>query len=284
MGQRELQAKFQDVFQTPTYSNNNNWLRRKLMEAVGLQAPRIQKKSKQPSKKGTASMSPTKKRKPKPESVSENALGSPATQLSPEENSGDKELRKTLVQRRRSARQRPRPRHSSFAAQARGFEASEPWVHCRISDGHAADCSLLQLFDYSAGGGCCRPDGFQGDISQMHEDLHHSHQTRANLRLWGEDRVFGDEADAALHNHGIGVDEEPVTDAVLTPNTLSHVCEPHLLSDVCLINTSEWSEALVSPQGSFSHNSAEGAADMCSTDDCGSGSSNTLVFPSPFLM
>eukprot|EP00873_Tetraselmis_striata_P024370 jgi/Tetstr1/444634/TSEL_032482.t1 len=46
MGQRELQAKFRDVFQTPTFSNNNNWLRRKLMEAAGLQAPKLQGKAK----------------------------------------------------------------------------------------------------------------------------------------------------------------------------------------------------------------------------------------------
>jgi len=46
MGQRELQAKFREVFETPTFSNNNNWLRRKLMEAAGIQSPRVQQKAK----------------------------------------------------------------------------------------------------------------------------------------------------------------------------------------------------------------------------------------------
>eukprot|EP00890_Picochlorum_soloecismus_P001756 jgi/Picsp_1/2581/NSC_00812-R1_hypothetical protein COCSUDRAFT_64981 [Coccomyxa subellipsoidea C-169] len=36
MSQRDLQAKFRSVYGTKTFSNNNNWLRRKLFEAVGL--------------------------------------------------------------------------------------------------------------------------------------------------------------------------------------------------------------------------------------------------------
>jgi hypothetical protein len=35
MGQRELQTKFKLVYGTTTHSNNNDWLRRKLYEAVG---------------------------------------------------------------------------------------------------------------------------------------------------------------------------------------------------------------------------------------------------------
>ncbi|BDA44385.1 hypothetical protein COCOBI_05-5690 [Coccomyxa sp. Obi] len=41
MGQKELQAKFKMVYGAPTFSNNNNWLRRKLMEAAGLQTPKV---------------------------------------------------------------------------------------------------------------------------------------------------------------------------------------------------------------------------------------------------
>ncbi|KAK9822715.1 hypothetical protein WJX81_007834 [Elliptochloris bilobata] len=40
-GQKELQAKFKVVYGTPTFSNNNNWLRRKLAEAAGLQTPKV---------------------------------------------------------------------------------------------------------------------------------------------------------------------------------------------------------------------------------------------------
>lgn len=36
MSQRELQAKFKLVYGARTFSNNNNWLRRKLFEAIGL--------------------------------------------------------------------------------------------------------------------------------------------------------------------------------------------------------------------------------------------------------
>jgi hypothetical protein len=36
MSQRELQAKFRTVYNARTFSNNNNWLRRKLFEAIGL--------------------------------------------------------------------------------------------------------------------------------------------------------------------------------------------------------------------------------------------------------
>ena len=36
MGQRELRQSFQKVYGTPTNSFNNNWLRRKLYEAVGV--------------------------------------------------------------------------------------------------------------------------------------------------------------------------------------------------------------------------------------------------------
>ncbi|CAL8461745.1 g1276 [Coccomyxa elongata] len=40
LGQRDLQAKFRAVYGTQTFSNNNNWLRRKLLEAAGLQTPK----------------------------------------------------------------------------------------------------------------------------------------------------------------------------------------------------------------------------------------------------
>ncbi len=36
MSQRDLQAKFKCVYGTKTFSNNNNWLRRKLFEAIGM--------------------------------------------------------------------------------------------------------------------------------------------------------------------------------------------------------------------------------------------------------
>jgi hypothetical protein len=36
MSQRDLQAKFKTVYGARTFSNNNNWLRRKLFEAIGL--------------------------------------------------------------------------------------------------------------------------------------------------------------------------------------------------------------------------------------------------------
>lgn len=36
MSQRDLQAKFRAVYGTKTFSNNNNWLRRKLFEAIGM--------------------------------------------------------------------------------------------------------------------------------------------------------------------------------------------------------------------------------------------------------
>lgn len=36
MSQRDLQAKFLAVYGTKTHSNNNNWLRRKLFEAIGV--------------------------------------------------------------------------------------------------------------------------------------------------------------------------------------------------------------------------------------------------------
>ncbi|KAK9834029.1 hypothetical protein WJX81_004707 [Elliptochloris bilobata] len=40
LGQRDLQARFRVVYGTQTFSNNNTWLRRKLLEAAGLQAPK----------------------------------------------------------------------------------------------------------------------------------------------------------------------------------------------------------------------------------------------------
>jgi hypothetical protein len=36
MSQRDLQARFKAVYGTKTFSNNNNWLRRKLFEAIGM--------------------------------------------------------------------------------------------------------------------------------------------------------------------------------------------------------------------------------------------------------
>jgi hypothetical protein len=35
MGQREMQQKFKLVYGTTTHSNNNDWLRKKLYEAIG---------------------------------------------------------------------------------------------------------------------------------------------------------------------------------------------------------------------------------------------------------
>lgn len=47
MGQRDLQSKFKLVYGTATHSNNNDWLRRKLYEAVGAAPMKTTTKSKQ---------------------------------------------------------------------------------------------------------------------------------------------------------------------------------------------------------------------------------------------
>lgn len=46
MGQRELQARFKAVYGTTTHSNNNDWLRRKLFEAIGAAPMKAAVKSK----------------------------------------------------------------------------------------------------------------------------------------------------------------------------------------------------------------------------------------------
>ncbi|KAL4445414.1 hypothetical protein ABPG77_011239 [Micractinium sp. CCAP 211/92] len=53
MGQRELQAKFKEVYGSATKSNNNSWLRRKLYEAVGVAPLKANTKGK--ARKGAAS-------------------------------------------------------------------------------------------------------------------------------------------------------------------------------------------------------------------------------------
>eukprot|EP00889_Picochlorum_renovo_P001330 jgi/Picre1/28360/NNA_003766.t1 len=45
MGQKELQQKFRLVYGTPTHSNNNEWLRRKLYEAIGAAPVKLPSKS-----------------------------------------------------------------------------------------------------------------------------------------------------------------------------------------------------------------------------------------------
>ena len=46
MGQRDLQGKFRMVYGTATHSNNNDWLRRKLYEAIGAAPIKVATKSK----------------------------------------------------------------------------------------------------------------------------------------------------------------------------------------------------------------------------------------------
>lgn len=46
MGQRDLQAKFRLVYGAPTHSNNNEWLRRKLYEAIGAMPMKANNRSK----------------------------------------------------------------------------------------------------------------------------------------------------------------------------------------------------------------------------------------------
>ncbi|KAL6777060.1 hypothetical protein ACKKBF_B20065 [Auxenochlorella protothecoides x Auxenochlorella symbiontica] len=46
MGQRDLQARFKAVYGTTTHSNNNDWLRRKLYEAIGAAPMKAAVKSK----------------------------------------------------------------------------------------------------------------------------------------------------------------------------------------------------------------------------------------------
>lgn len=53
MGQRELQAKFKEVYGSATKSNNNSWLRRKLYEAVGVAPLKANTKGK--ARKGAGS-------------------------------------------------------------------------------------------------------------------------------------------------------------------------------------------------------------------------------------
>jgi len=54
MGQKELQQKFRSVYGTPTHSNNNEWLRRKLYEAIGAAPVKLPSKSRA-RKNGTKS-------------------------------------------------------------------------------------------------------------------------------------------------------------------------------------------------------------------------------------
>lgn len=56
MSQRELQAKFRAVYNSVTNSNNNNWLRRKLFEAIGLDP------TKGTAKKAAAGVAPKRRR------------------------------------------------------------------------------------------------------------------------------------------------------------------------------------------------------------------------------
>lgn len=58
MGQRDLQGKFRLVYGTATHSNNNDWLRRKLYEAIG--AAPIKATTKAKPRKATTSSKPKK--------------------------------------------------------------------------------------------------------------------------------------------------------------------------------------------------------------------------------
>jgi len=58
MGQRDLQSKFRLVYGTATHSNNNDWLRRKLYEAIG--AAPIKATTKTKPRKATTSSKPKK--------------------------------------------------------------------------------------------------------------------------------------------------------------------------------------------------------------------------------
>jgi hypothetical protein len=57
MGQRDLQGKFRLVYGTATHSNNNDWLRRKLYEAIGAAPIKAATKSK-PRKAGSKPRKP----------------------------------------------------------------------------------------------------------------------------------------------------------------------------------------------------------------------------------
>lgn len=62
MGQRDLQSKFKLVYGTATHSNNNDWLRRKLYEAIGaapIKAATKNKVRKPPAKARKSSSSPS---------------------------------------------------------------------------------------------------------------------------------------------------------------------------------------------------------------------------------
>eukprot|EP00887_Chlorella_sp_A99_P003337 scaffold26.g3337.t1 len=56
MSQRELQAKFRLVYNSVTHSNNNNWLRRKLFEAIGMDP------TKGSARKAAAGVAPKRRR------------------------------------------------------------------------------------------------------------------------------------------------------------------------------------------------------------------------------
>lgn len=67
MSQRDLQAKFREIYGAKTHSNNNNWLRRKLFEAIGVDpakgagkkpAGAVQKRRKPPVKAARAAKAP----------------------------------------------------------------------------------------------------------------------------------------------------------------------------------------------------------------------------------
>lgn len=58
MGQRDLQGKFRLVYGTATHSNNNDWLRRKLYEAIGAAPIKAATKSK-PRKAASKSRKPS---------------------------------------------------------------------------------------------------------------------------------------------------------------------------------------------------------------------------------
>lgn len=61
LGQRDLQAKFNAVYDTTTRSNNNEWLRRKLLEAIGVKTNAKTKTSKHGARKGSAGGKVTKR-------------------------------------------------------------------------------------------------------------------------------------------------------------------------------------------------------------------------------
>jgi hypothetical protein len=78
MGQRDLQAKFRLVYGTATHSNNNDWLRRKLYEAIG--AAPIKATTKTKPRKATTSSKPKKMAAPADASYHTSSAAPPSSE------------------------------------------------------------------------------------------------------------------------------------------------------------------------------------------------------------